>query len=242
MDFPKYASMLKDKALYFSRIDKQSDHFEGSLTKAEFEHWKEVAQKGEATGKIPDRWKGKYLDVLLGSARRMRKQCYVSCWHMNSVESEAMWNLYSTSGYAIAITSTYELLANQLPTDYLKKNHRGPYLGTVTYTNHHTDTIPTGNAFYPIMHKRSSFVHESECRAVMWCIGEGSWPEGIPDHILNTFPPGMSIPINLESLITNVVISPTAPAWFKETVADLTKVYGYKFSVIHSTLTTKPYL
>lgn len=76
----------------------------------------------------------------------------------------------------------------------------------------------------------------------MWCIGEGSWPEGIPDHILATFPTGINVHINLETLIENVIISPTATSWFFGTVADLTKVYGYGFSVTQSSLTTKPYL
>jgi len=242
MDFAKYVAMLKDRALFFSRIDTQNDQFEGSLSKTEFDHWKDVAQKGEAEGKIPDRWKGKYLDVLLGSARRMRRQCYVSCWHMNHVESEAMWHLYSSSGYAIAITSTYETLGSELPTEYKSLDHRGPYLGAVTYTDHHNDSFPTGNAFYPIMHKRSSFIHENECRAVIWCIGKGQWPEGLPDHILATFPVGLNISIDLESMVNSVIVSPSAPAWFYDTVANLTDRYGYKFPVIHSSLTVSPYL
>lgn len=133
MDFAKYVALLKDKALYFARLDTVGDPFEGSLSKAEFEHWKQVAQDGEANGRIPTRWRGKYFDVLLGNARHARRQCYVNCWHVNPIESDAMWRLYSTSGYAIAIVSTYSRLAECLPTDFQHTDdHRGPYLGLIS--------------------------------------------------------------------------------------------------------------
>lgn len=107
MDFAKYVAMMESACLHFSRLDFLGDPFEGSLSKAEFVRLNETAQKGEAAGTLPGRWKGKYLDVLLHSARAGRKQNYVSCWHINVNESEAMWRLYSQSGYAIAVQSTY---------------------------------------------------------------------------------------------------------------------------------------
>jgi hypothetical protein len=242
MDFAKYVATLKSRALYFARVDLLGDPFEGSLSKSEFDHWKKVAQDGEARGDLPAHWKGKYFEVLLGNARRTRRQCYASCWHMNPVESEAMWRLYSNSGYAICITSTYQALAASLPADFSADEHRGPFLGVVHYTDHDRDMMPTGNAFHAIMHKRSSFSHERECRAVLWRVGAERWVGGPPEEVLATYPPGIEVPVALESLIHAVVISPAAPTWFSDTVADLTKRYGFQFKLTTSTLTAKPYL
>lgn len=92
------------------------------------------------------------------------------------------------------------------------------------------------------MHQRLSFEHENECRAVIWGIGAVQWPEGLPDHILNTFPVGISVAIELPKLINCVVVAPSAPGWFCDTVANVTEIYGQKFPVKQSSLAIAPYL
>jgi hypothetical protein len=157
-----------------------------------------------------------------------------------------MWRLYSTSGYAIAIVSTYSRLAECLPTDFQHTDdHRGPYLGLVKYADHHQDAFPTGNIFHAIMHKRSSFAHEQECRAVVWRLGPEHLRqsgETLTDQVLDTFPVGIRVPVPLESLVERVIVSPTAPTWFSDSVEDLTRVYGFSFPLDASSLTLSPYL
>jgi hypothetical protein len=121
MDFAKFVFLLDTSNLYLARLDQLADQFEGSLSKAEYDHWKEVAEEGERTGEIPDQWKGKYFDVLLANARRTRRACYVSCWHMSESESDAMWRLYAPTGLGVAVQSTYQRLVDVLP----DKLHRG---------------------------------------------------------------------------------------------------------------------
>lgn len=245
MDFAKYVAMLKDRSLHFRRVDTFDDPFEGSLSKNEFDRLSRRAQAGETEGRLPLSWRGKYLDILLGNARRSRKECYANCWHMNPIESEAMWRLYSASEYAIAIVSTYACLAECLPSAFPADkvaDHMRPYLGVVTYNDHHRDSFPTDNAFYPIMHKRSAFEHEHECRAVIWRVAKGDWPDGVPDSILDNYPAGLNVPVPLESLILEVIVSPSAPSWFAEVVADSTARYGFGFLVQQSSLVCQPYL
>src|SRR6185503_13885933 len=105
---------------------------------------------------------------------------------------------------------TYNRLAECLPTNFEPSEHRGPFLGVVKYADHGRDAFPTGNIFHAIMHKRSSFAHEQECRAVVWRIVAGNAPEGVRDAVLDTFPVGLHVPVALESLIQRVVISPAA--------------------------------
>ena len=242
MDFAKYVALLKERAIHLARLDTLGDPFEGSLSRAEYEHLKQVAKDGEANGELPLEWRGRYFDVLMGNARRARKVCYVSCWHINGGESEAMWRLYAASGYAIAIKSTYQRLASSLPTTYEVAEHKGPFLGVVKYADHHVDDLPRDNIFHAIMHKRLSFEHEHECRAVVWRAGPQGRVNPVPDDMIAKYPRGIVTPTPLEDLIERVVVSPSAPAWFAETVADLTIRYGYTFLVQQSALAATPYL
>lgn len=243
MDFAKYVAMLKERAVYFARLDTFDDPFEGSLSKAEYVYLQAVAREGEAKGDLPDSWKGRYFDVLMEAQRRAPRENYISCWHMNNSESEAMWKLYASSGYAVAIKSTYERLAVSLPNAYELAEHTGPFLGIVKYVDYQIDNLPRGNSLHRLMHKRLSFAHEQECRAVVWRVGPGgrtSFP--VPDHIVGKYPAGINLETPLEDLVECVVVSPNSPAWFTNTVADLTSRYGYNFAVQKSALSAIPYL
>lgn len=242
MDFAKYVSLLKEQSLYFAKLNTLGDPFEGSLSRDEYEHWIKVAKEVEERGDLPKDWKGRYFDILMANARRARKECYVNCWHFNEVESEAMWKIYSSSEYAIAVSSTYNLLANALPTVYEANEHFGPLLGAVQYADHHQDKLPTGNIFNAIMHKHLSFKHEQECRAVVWRNGGKNWPGPVPDQVIDTYPNGLIVPTDLGVLIQKVIVSPSAPEWFSDAVADITSKYGYKFPVESSSLGLRPYL
>lgn len=235
MDFAKYVSMLDVKGLYFPRLDQLGDPFEGSLSRDEFQHLKEVAADGEARRAIPDDWQGKYFDkYLLGVWRRARRLNYVSCWHMNEVESEAMWRLYSPSGFGIAVRSQYSRLVDALPANI----HNGCYMSTVRYVDHHTDRLPRGNGFTYITHKRSAFAHERECRAIVW------WKDPGPDREeeLDERPLGMVVPIDLNSLVDEVVTSPTSPAWFSQTVQSVSEAFSFAFPVRRSDLLLPAYV
>ncbi len=243
MDFAKYVSLLRSGALHFARLDQMEDSFEGSLTKAEYESIATTACAGEAKGDLPPEWKGRYLDVLLGSARNMRRSCYVSCWHMNEHESEAMWRLYSQSTFAIALKSTYSKLRDTLPTLNDRGVYLGPFMGKVTYVDHFTQQLPRGNALVPVMNKRPSFAHERECRALIWRPEPDKHlfhPD--PESLLSAYPTGIEVKLDLDALVEAIVVSPLAPKWFAESVLDVTKRYERKWIVEQSCLAAKPYI
>jgi len=244
MDFAKYVAMLKDRALHFARLNELGDPFEGSLTKAEYNQMRADAERGEVGGKLPKEWQGDYFGVLAGPTRRALKTCYVSCWHMNSFESEAMWRLYSSSGFAIAVTSTYQLLSDVLPSSYQPEEYIGPFLGTVEYIDHHHDELKWNNIFHAVLHKRLSFAHEHECRAIIDRTGPKGRRTGepLPEHIVDSYPPGILVSVALENLVQRVVVSPTAPTWFSDCVVDVTTRYGFSFPTGRSSLTMPPYI
>lgn len=243
MDFAKYVSLLRSGGLHFARLDRMEDSFEGSITKTEYQSLENIARAGEAKGDLPSEWKGRYLDVLLGNARNMRRSCYVNCWHMNEHESEAMWRLYSQSSFAIALKSTYTKLRDTLPTLNKDGTYLGPFLGKVTYVDHFTQQLPVGNALVPVMNKRPSFAHERECRALIWRPERNdSLFHPDPESLLAAYPIGIELKVDLEALIEKIVVSPLAPEWFTDSVIDVTKKYERGWSVEQSSLMATPYI
>ncbi len=242
MDFAKYVALLRASSLYFGRLDLMGDVFEGSLTMAELERLKTAAANGEAKGDLPEKWKGRYLNVLLQNARNMRRSCYVNCGHMNMHESEGMWRLYSESGFAIAIRSTYSRLRESLPTESANGKYLGPFLGKVTYIDHVAEELPTDNAFTFVMNKRPSFAHEQECRALVW---RPEPPDYLflsdPEAIFADYPSGLNLKIDLSALVESAVVSPLVPSWFAEIAADVTQKYGNEWNVRASSLAEKPF-
>ena len=78
---------------------------------------------------------------------------------MNEGGSAAMWQLYSKTNEAVALKSTFFRLANELD--------EKTYIGLVDYIDFENAGLPEGNTLYPYVHKRLSFSHEKEVRAVI---------------------------------------------------------------------------
>ena len=152
---------------------------------------------------------------------------------MNKHESEAMWNLYVPDGTGVAIRTTYRKLADALP-DHV-------YIGTVKYIDYTSDWMPERNSFSSLMHKRLSFAHESEVRALFKDIMETDPKTGqqVATKRVNT-EGGRNISFPIETAIDSVYVAPTAAAWFYNLVIEVTKNYGMSFAVHQSVLTRDP--
>jgi hypothetical protein len=87
------------------------------------------------------------------------------------------------------------------------------------------------------MHKRRSFEHERELRAIFSC--DDKTPEALPYKkcIGST---GLAIEVELPDLIERVYVSPTATLWFAEFVKAMTVKWGFQFPVTHSELSAAP--
>ena len=147
---------------------------------------------------------------------------------MNQNESAAMWRLYSATNQAIAIKSTYEVLCDVLPEKV--------YVGVVKYIDYATEWLPDGNTFWPYVHKRRSFQHEQELRAVI------QNPTRYGKLVLSGPPnqTGELVPVALESLLKEVIVAPTASEWFRDLVKAITIRYGIEVMVNQSVLDDAP--
>lgn len=230
LDFPKYVSLLATRALHFARADTFGDPYEGAkglrqrkdkwdahflsffreaLRTAPVDDPKQRLSEDEIEQRAP-----KFIEELEQIGQADRSRTFLSCWHENPVESEAMWRLYAASfSNALAIRTTYERLYRALG--------RSPDIpiGRVKYIDMRTAFAGVNDAFW---RKRLSFQHENEVRAV------------VRDFQAQT--PGKLVPCDLSILVEAVYVSPEAPSWFASVVNDVTAKYGLSVQVSPSTL------
>jgi hypothetical protein len=91
-------------------------------------------------------------------ASAMRRYNFVSCWHANTGESEALWRLYSPNAHSgVAIKATADSLMRSL------EDCSQVRLGRVLYIDYRTGFAGTNDR---IFWKRKSLAHEAEVRAV----------------------------------------------------------------------------
>jgi hypothetical protein len=216
MDFTKYVSLLEAQSLYFSRSDLLNDPYEGATS-----HANAVLDPYSWSKLFPEF--SKYNEWV-------RQWTFINCWHMNNNESAAMWKLYAKTSEAIPIQSTYARLCECLPEQV--------YVGKVHYINYETDYMPETNAFYSFVHKRKSFEHEQELRAVIQELPRSD--SGLLDNGKLNQESGRLINIDLRNLVENIFVAPTAPAWFAKLVETVTRKYDLENAVTTSSLDKKP--
>ena len=233
MDLGKFIHLVSTKKLYFASADSFDDPFEGA---------KGLIEKKE-------KWDSYYLDFFRNAIRTVpdaspsmlvpeqvekdaqrlltemdqsgdwfRKHTFISCWHCNEYESEAMWKLYSVNTQnAIAIQTTAAHLYEAL--------ERDPYvsIGKVRYIdyNHRFSSING-----PCWFKRKSFEHEREVRAI-------KFDDKASD--------GLLIPIDINTLLDCVYISPYAPKWFEEVVHSIAEKFEISAPIVYSEMAKRPF-
>jgi len=231
MDFTKFVSLLESRSLFFARADIFEDTFEGSLSSATFA-WRAGL------------WEGLYveqdeLEKFSKAREQLRKQIFVNCWHMNARESAAMWKLYARSNEAVAIQSTYQLLHSCLP--------ENTYVGQVQYIDYEEDYLAEDHEFRPYMHKRMSFEHERELRAMIYIPSDDPnryLSIAVKDREARVGEPvgdvGRAVTVNLNALIERVYVAPTSPTWFNDLVLKVMNKYELNKPLINSALDAKP--
>jgi hypothetical protein len=215
MDFTKFVSLLDSGSLYLSAANRFEDPYEGAMSHA---------------NQLIDDFPPEFREVLSKFRHWGRSWTYINCWHMNEVESAAMWRLYSQTAEAVAIQSTYSKLRDCLP--------ESTYIGTVKYIDYDNMPIPENNLFYPYVHKRLSFQHEKEVRVLLQELphipGEGF------DRTRINSEAGKLIKLDLTRLVDEIYVSPTAPSWFLHLVVSICQRYDYALRVRQSDLSRSP--
>jgi hypothetical protein len=218
MDFSKFVNLLDTSSLFFTKPLFFRDPYEGAYSEEDFRRI-----IGEPVSYAPDI---KYdYDVkrqsLIKKSKLLLDFVGVSCWHLNNVESAAMWDLYSKSGEGLAIKSNVENLIDSINGEV--------FYGQVQYIDYLKD-MASNNTFESLFYKRISFSHENEFRLICF--------ESIEEPFFQEC--GAYVKCDLNQLIDEIYIAPTAQKWFKETVESVIGKYGINKPVIQSSLYDSP--
>lgn len=215
IDFTKLVSLLERRELFFSTIGilKQSDKHEGTYNQATIEASKEKPLSIQNIGSPLLRNFGKFVAV--------------NCWQISQIESVAMWDLYLKGGEGVAIKSTFQRLADSFAVTPKPQ----VMIGKVHYLAE-TEVIPEPSGFNAIdayLWKWNSYQHEQELRALVLALPEELYPYN-----------GIYVPIDLDLLIEQTIVSPKAPRWFAEMVVAIASKYGLQERIAPSILSGKP--
>jgi hypothetical protein len=111
------------------------------------------------------------------------------------------------------------------------------------YVNYDETYIPESNTFYPYIHKRRSFAHESEYRLMsIWA----PKPLEINEYKVvvrsepDTPPTFLRESIDLKALVEAIYVSPDAPSWAAGVVTDVVHRYAPDTKVEQSDLGADP--
>lgn len=244
MDFTKLVSLLDKNALYFRRLDCLSDSFEGSYPRANIDKHNipPTVDTTELLKSIFSSYDNEMEKKLHSQINKdQRKIFFINSWHINNYESAAMWKLYLKNDEGIAVQSTFNRLCKSF-----ERMDRTIWIGNVKYVDYDKERIPEDNSLKLYLHKRKSFEHEQELRAIAQPLDPGLEPTY---HITEAFRQillkqgsstrGIYINVDLNMLIDNIYISPMAEEWFYDLVKSTIEKYELNKGVIQSSLADK---
>jgi hypothetical protein len=92
MDLPKFLLMIEQRGLYFALLTEFEDKWEGVIGR-------------DLTTGVQTAFRSASGNVI-GLYQEFFKNLAINCWYSGKDESVAMWKLYTTSEYGVAIRST----------------------------------------------------------------------------------------------------------------------------------------
>jgi len=256
-DFAKFTAMLQRSALYFSRADLLGDPLEGSFTRAY------AAERDEMIKNPPLGRTSQEQEAIFQHNERIfsatPRQIYVNCWHLGDHESMAMWRGYGAGPYGIAIRATFSQLDSTIPltVDITGLNTEIPgalgehfkkepiRLGRVQYVDYAslTERLPHEFSIYGrLMCKSLAYRHENELRAIFAApIVVRSTHGDAPDQATRVDgAPGIEVQVDLNNLVSSVVVSPLSPSWFVDVVRHACEKYSLKAPIETSIVAITP--
>jgi hypothetical protein len=232
LSLAKFVSFLQARALYFCRIDKLDDPWEGHYARGDTnrvspttEVWLESIRKYNEANKIKSSPEDELMWALKASAG-VSKINYVNCWHMSSSESIAMWQIYGSRNDSLAVQSTYRRLFDVLPSSCA--------VGVVRYLNYDYDEVSMNDFFTAALCKRDIFDHEKELRCVLLQGNESG------DEIFEPLPDGVNVKVDIDSLIEKIYISPVADTFIIEVIRRLASTYSLSVPIVQSKINSAP--
>jgi hypothetical protein len=200
LSLSRFVWLLSKKQLWMSRIDRLGDKFEAVVPGAVF---------ASAMPGIPE-WSDapEAAEQRIAALQTLRRQMFVSCWHLSEHESHGMWQAYCRSGDGVCIRTTYRKLRASvafLPTGLVE------YIDVQTYNGKY-------NPWLGAWLKRDVFSFENEVRILSLGSWVPGWLEMTPSERLKmTYPIGW----DPEQIVEGVYVHPESDFSYIESVNDI---------------------
>lgn len=94
MSLARFVGTMRERALWFSRIDKLGDPWEASVSAETFD---QVIALARTKARYQNREAGDLANEAEEQIRRFRRRTFVNCWSANEHESHALWRIYRNS-------------------------------------------------------------------------------------------------------------------------------------------------
>ncbi len=237
---PIFIDMLLNKRLFFSSPIFFKDPWEGRISEKQRIEW----TKSNFEINQPDD------DLIRIYMECVKSNIYISCWHSNESESEAMWNSYS-SNHGIAIVTKAKNVLKALPE---KSNvNEVPYEFKKVQYFYQNEELKILDPVSPFFLKRESFKHENEVRVIIFhqkkCIEEYNHimeltlknPKLLHLYGAHSNPDGgIYLPIEPNELIEKIIIHPETQNWTVNLIIDTAKKLGFTKEINKSDLYAIP--
>jgi len=218
MNFNKFFDLLSKNKLYFVRLDKLSDNYEGTLSHIDKLEIKNNYEKLEC--KIP---KKEVLDRTNADITHIHKDrmfTLVNCWTNNQIESYAYWKIYlDNQPCGVAIQTKFHKLKKSIIDNRFKFKYHKVYYALKPERRTQLSVTYRKNKFYRF---------EKELRIATFGHYEsfGGYPK---------YEHGVEIEVDLRSLIEKIYISPFASAYFYDFVQFIVQEkFQYNFRISKS--------
>lgn len=229
----KLTSLFEEQALYFCRIDRFEDPFEGSYPRAGLQLRERLVKNSEFK---------EVLEQAIESGKSLRTRSYANCWHQNTEECDLMCNKYFPDNNGVILYTTIKSLKNcfkdtkeRISITQIKYIDYKKTILIQNLTNLNTgetQTIPDlGGHLRSLFLKQKRYKAEREIR----CVYLSNENERICKDI-----PGIYIKVDLNCLIEELHFAPNVNNQFKEDVRNIIKKNKCNFKVLFSEKEEKP--
>lgn len=216
MSFAKLCSLLEHRMLFFSLVGDMEDRDEGFI-------YPSLRDPGDPLRPAEDTGIQKLHEIV--------RSALINCWAASDHESELMWTKHAGAG-GVAVRTTFQDLKESIRSG--AEEHPVTF-GQVKYVDYRQQQVPRFG-WAPLFHKRTEYRGEEEVRAVL--PGPPFDPD-VRDIRLDLDVEeqrGRYVPVDLDILVKQVVVSPRAEPWFAEVVKSAVRRSKVGACVIPSTI------
>lgn len=217
MDSSKFALLMCQRKLWFSRADLLGDDHEGSLPDS-------IIHKRES------RWSDlRVKEIIERGSKEGRKDAFVSCWSMEAPEVLSMWKIYTPDAKGVAIKSTVGRLATcfiRKPNDLFERlEARIEKVRYIDFVSHEASDDEVDR----FIHKQEAYTYEKEIRVLISLRPTVERPRI-----------GIGLEVDLDVLIDKIYVSHRLGDGLEQFVGDILRENHIDREIVHPPFVRDP--